>query len=59
MEIQVSLFIFTISKEQLNINLSNGDSFDAFATQHQDYLCSLIKCNLHFYRGLIQYTAPF
>ena len=34
MEIQVSLFIFTISKEQLNINLSNGDSFDAFATQY-------------------------
>ena len=30
LEIQVSLFIFTISKEQLNIDLSNGDSFDYF-----------------------------
>ena len=30
LEIQVSLFIFTISKEQLNIDLSNGDSFDSF-----------------------------
>ena len=39
LEIQVSLFIFTISKEQLNIDLSNGDSFDSFN--------NIILINLH------------